>query len=101
MEFCQPLTSQGINLTAGTGSSFSLDMDTKESGKPASFVAEQAKKNKMLSSSDVNKNKKAPLIPENIAIIANAVQCQCGNVLLCSENVPKMAPRMAKLAKNG
>ena len=56
MEFCQPLTSQGINLTAGTGSSFSLD--TKESGKPASFVAEQAKKNKMLSSSDVNKNKK-------------------------------------------
>ena len=58
MEFCQPLTSQGINLTAGTGSSFSLDMDTKESGKPASFVAEQAKKNKMLSSSDVNKNKK-------------------------------------------
>ena len=58
MEFCQPLTSQGINLTAGTGSSFSLDMDTKESGKPASFVAEQAKKKKMLSSSDVNKNKK-------------------------------------------
>ena len=56
MEFCQPLTSQGINLTAGTGFSFSLD--PKESGKPASFVAEQAKKKKMLSSSDVNKNKK-------------------------------------------
>ena len=60
MEFCQVLTSQGakfsFNLTTGTGFSFSLD--TKESGKPAFAVAEQAKrkKKKKLSPSDLRRN---------------------------------------------
>ena len=60
MEFCQALTSQGakfsFNLTTGTGFSFSLD--TKESGKPAFAVAEQAKrkKKKKLSPSDLRRN---------------------------------------------
>ena len=62
MEFCQALTSQGMkfffNLSTGTGFSFSLD--TKESGKPASAVAEHAKekKKKKLSPSDVRRNQR-------------------------------------------
>ena len=57
LEFCQALTSQGMkfsfNLT--TGISFSFSLDTKESEKSASPVAEQAKKKKKLSPSDVKR----------------------------------------------
>ena len=63
MEFCQALTSQGVkfsfNLYTGTGFSFTLD--TKESGKPTSVVAEPAKKRrkkKKLSPSDVRRNER-------------------------------------------
>ena len=62
MEFCQALTSQGIkfsfNLTTGTGFSFSLD--TKESEKLVSAVAEQARNLEKLSPSNVRRNQRIP-----------------------------------------
>ena len=60
MEFCQALASQGktfsFNLT--TGPEFSFSLDTRGSGKPTSDMAEQVKKRKKLSSSDIRRNKR-------------------------------------------
>ena len=61
MEFCQALTSQGMmfSFTLSTGNGFSFSLDTKESEKPASVVAEQVKKKKRkLSLSDVRRNQR-------------------------------------------
>ena len=62
MEFCQALTSQGMmfSFTLSTGNGFSFSLDTKESEKPASVVAEQVKKKKKkkLSPSDVRRNQR-------------------------------------------
>ena len=63
MEFCQALTSQGVKFSFNlyTGTSFSFTLDTKESGKPTSVVAEPAKKRrkkKKLSPSDVRRNER-------------------------------------------
>ena len=60
MEFCQALASQGktfsFNPTTGLGFSFSLD--TRGSGKPTSDMAEQVKKRKKLSPSDIRRNQR-------------------------------------------